>query len=88
MSFIDTGREGLFPHELRRETVIADVRWRNPDWYKELHNRARKFYLARLPNVSLSEQQRILYDLFFCIVTIQLCGRCLIFIRMSSCCPD
>jgi predicted DNA-binding protein (UPF0251 family) len=65
LSFIDAGREGLFPHELARETVIADVRWRNPDWYKELHNRARKFYTTRLPNASLPEQQRILYDFVF-----------------------
>jgi AAA ATPase domain len=65
LSYIEAGREGLFPHELARETVIADVRWRNPDWYKELHNRARKFYVARLPHVSLPEQQRILYDFIF-----------------------
>lgn len=65
LSFIDAGREGLFPHDLARETVIADVRWRNPDWYKELHNRARKYYVARLPHVSLSEQHRILYDFIY-----------------------
>lgn len=65
LSFIDAGREGLFPHELARETVIADVRWRNPDWYKELHDRARKYYVARLPHATLPEQQRILYDFIF-----------------------
>lgn len=65
LSFIEAGREGLFPHDLARETVIADVRWRNPDWYKELHNRARKYYTTRLPHVSLPEQQRILYDFIF-----------------------
>lgn len=65
LSFIEAGREGLFPHDLARETVIADVRWRNPDWYKELHNRARKYYVARLPHASLTEQQRILYDFVF-----------------------
>lgn len=65
LSFIEAGREGLFPHELARETVVADVRWRNPDWYKELHSRARKFYVGRLPHVSIPEQQRILYDYIF-----------------------
>lgn len=65
LSFIDAGREGLFPHDLARETVIADVRWRNPDWYKELHERARKYYVARLPHATLPEQQRILYDFIF-----------------------
>lgn len=65
LSFIEAGREGLFPHDLAREAMIADVRWRNPDWYRELHNRARKYYVARLPSASLSEQHRILYDFVF-----------------------
>ncbi len=65
LSFIDAGREGLYPHDLARDTVIADVRWRNPDWYKELHSRARKYYVARLPHASFPEQQRILYDFIF-----------------------
>jgi hypothetical protein len=65
LSFIESGREGLYPHDLAREAVVADVRWRNPDWHKELHNRARKYYMARLPLVSLSEQHRILYDFIY-----------------------
>lgn len=65
LSFIEAGREGLFPHDLARETLIADVRWRNPDWYKELHQRARKYYVTRLPQASLPEQHRILYDFIF-----------------------
>lgn len=65
LSFMDTGREGIFPHDLARDTLIADVRWRNPDWYKELHSRARNFYTARLPHAPLAEQQRILFDFIF-----------------------
>jgi hypothetical protein len=65
LSFMDAGRDGIFPHDLARETLAADVRWRNPDWYKELHTRARRYYVARLPQVSIAEQQRILHDFVF-----------------------
>jgi hypothetical protein len=65
LSFMDASRGGIFLHDLARETLIADVRWRNPDWYRELHSRARKFYTTRLPHAPLAEQQRILFDFVF-----------------------
>jgi len=65
LSFIESSREGLFPHDLAREALIADLRWRNPDWYKELHNRARNYYASRVQLARGLEQQRILYDYVF-----------------------
>ncbi len=65
LSFIETGQEGLFPHDLAREALIADLRWRNPEWYAELHRRARKHYMARLQQTSGSAQQRILLDYIY-----------------------
>jgi hypothetical protein len=65
LSFIEPGSFGLFPHDLAREALVADLRWRNPDWYKELHNRARNYYAARVQQSHGLEQQRILYDYVF-----------------------
>lgn len=65
LSFIDAHRDGLFPHDLARDALTADLRWRNPDWYVELHNRARGYYTARLGQSSPAEQQRLLYDYIF-----------------------
>lgn len=65
LSFIEASREGLFPHDLAREALLADLRWRNPDWYKELHNRARVYYSSRFQQIHGLEQQRILYDYVF-----------------------
>lgn len=65
LSFIESGQEGLFPHDLAREALVADLRWRNPEWYAELHSRARKHYLERLQQTSSSGQQRILFDYIF-----------------------
>lgn len=65
LSFIESRRGGLFPHDLVREALAADLRWRNPDWYTELHRRARTYYTTRLEQASGQTQQRLLLDLIF-----------------------
>ena len=62
LSFVDSDRNGIFPHDLAREAIAADVRWRNPDWHGELHKRARAYYNARLQQVHGNDQQRVLFD--------------------------
>lgn len=65
LSFVEAGPLGVFPHDLARESLAADLRWRNPDWYAELHKRARTYYVTRLQQTHGLEQQRYLFDLIF-----------------------
>lgn len=65
LSFIQAGPQGIFPHDLAREAMAADIRWRNPDWYRELHKRARNYYVSHLQQTRGSEQQRVLTDYIF-----------------------
>ncbi len=65
LSFIENSAYGLFPHDLAREAQATDLRWRNPDWYAELHRRARSYYTDHLALARGLEQQRILFDLVF-----------------------
>jgi len=65
LSFIESGRMGIFPHDLAREALVADLKWRNPAWYNELHKRARGYYNKRLQETGGPEQQRILFDYIF-----------------------
>jgi hypothetical protein len=65
LSFIESGRLGIFPHDLAREALVADLKWRNPAWYNELHKRARGYYSKRLQETSGPEQQRTLFDYIF-----------------------
>ena len=65
LTFIESGPLGLFPHDVAREALVADLRWRNPDWYAELHRRARNYYAARLKQTHGQEQQRVLFDYVF-----------------------
>lgn len=65
LSFIQTRPGGLFPHDIAREVLTADLRWRNPDWYGELHRRARAHYTQRLQQTHGTEQQLALFDFVY-----------------------
>lgn len=65
LSFMDTRPGGLFPHDLARDALIADLKWRNPDWYAELHRRARTYYIRHIEHGHGVEQQLALFDLVF-----------------------
>lgn len=61
LSFMETGVDGLYPHDLAREVLIADLRWRNRERYIDLHRRARNYYSARLRETG----QQLLFDYIF-----------------------
>lgn len=62
LSFIEQGQHGLFPHDLAREALEADLRWRNPDVFRQLRQRITNYLRARMTRVSGLEQQRTLLD--------------------------
>lgn len=65
LSFIDADRYGLFPHDLAREALAADLRWRNPERYARLYAQARDFYMVQVPLLSAREQRRLLADYIY-----------------------
>lgn len=65
LSFISIGRDGIYPHDITREALVADVRWRHPDWNATLHNRTRQYYHRKLKETSGEIQRRVLFDLLY-----------------------
>ncbi len=57
-TFIESEATGLFPHELARDVLLADLRWRDPDFYQTLHARARRYYADRLLDTSDEAMRR------------------------------
>ncbi|GGR96963.1 MULTISPECIES: ATP-binding protein [Streptomyces] len=39
LPFIESTQDGLFPHDVVRQALEEDLRWRDPDGYAELHGR-------------------------------------------------
>lgn len=62
LSFIEAGRMGLFPHDLAREVLLSDLRWRNPEGYTALHQRARRYYTERLKQAQGQAARTLLAD--------------------------
>jgi hypothetical protein len=65
LSFIESNKLGLYPHDLVREAVTADIRWRNPQWYADLHDRIRNFYIKRIREAGGEVQRRYLLELTY-----------------------
>lgn len=65
LSFMEPAERGLQPHDLAREVLAADLRWRDPEDYALLHQRAREFYRMQLARVEGHEQQRLLFDYIY-----------------------
>jgi hypothetical protein len=65
LSFIEQGPRGVFPHDLVRDLIDADLRWRNPGSYRLLHGRVRGFIVDRLQTSQGLEQQQVFFDLLY-----------------------
>jgi hypothetical protein len=62
LSFIDTGPDGVFPHDLARDALEADLRWRDPDAFATVFRAVRDHIFVRLRAAQGREQQRALFD--------------------------
>jgi hypothetical protein len=65
LSFVEEGAEGVFPHDLARDVLDADLRWRDRSQYADIHRRVRRHVVARVRASTGREQQRAAADLHF-----------------------
>ena len=65
LSFMECGQDGLFPHDLARDVIDADLRWRDPDAYVRVHRQVRADVVERLLGTEGRKHQRALADLMF-----------------------
>jgi hypothetical protein len=65
LTFIEKGPAGIYPHDIVRDAIAAELHWRNPDWYRHLHIKAQQFYISRLLKQTGASQRVILYGLIF-----------------------
>jgi len=48
LSFIEHGHEGLFPHDLARDVLHADLRWLDPENFRDLYMRLLRSFVRQL----------------------------------------
>ncbi|MFC4049002.1 AAA family ATPase [Actinomadura syzygii] len=62
LSIIEYGPRGLYPHDLVREVLAAEARWRNPDGHAAVQRRAAAYYRAQFQRAGGAAQQDLLLD--------------------------
>jgi hypothetical protein len=64
LSFIEEGAAGLFPHDLARDVLVTDARWRDPDADKRIQIAIHDWVVGRLADPA-SVAQELVADLVF-----------------------
>ena len=62
LSFVESGPEGVYPHDLARDALDADLRWRDPDGYRQLLRGIRDHINRRMLTSRGQEQQHAIAD--------------------------
>jgi hypothetical protein len=62
LSFVHSEARGLYLHDLVRDALGAELRWRHPDRYAHLRARARAYYWDQFHATPAAERQPILAD--------------------------
>jgi hypothetical protein len=65
--FVESGRYGAYPHDVVRDLLVRDLRWRDPDGYAELHRLVREHLVDRVrqaPEAGVIEAGRSLMFLY------------------------
>ena len=65
LSFIKSGPYGLFPHDLARDVVYMDFRWRDPDAAFGVTDRLIGYLYGRLQRTQGMQQLRVWFDLIY-----------------------
>ncbi|HET6502817.1 MAG TPA: ATP-binding protein [Amycolatopsis sp.] len=47
LSFVESGTDGVFPHDVVRDALDEDLRWRDPHGYEQMHRGIRTYLLNR-----------------------------------------
>ena len=65
LSFIEHDRDGVFPHDLARDALVANLRWRHPARFVETHTMVHDYVVERIRATQGHERYQELYSLMF-----------------------
>lgn len=65
LSFMAIRAEGLVPHDLVRDAISSELRWRRPQRQQQLTNQLLQYHLARARTTASPEHQRATLDIFY-----------------------
>jgi hypothetical protein len=66
LSCVRRSADGLVPHDLVRDLLDADLRWRDPEGYREVFRGVQAWVMSQARTTTGTTQQRAIADLKFC----------------------
>jgi hypothetical protein len=65
LSIVEYGGRGLFPHDLARDALVAELRWRDPDGCADIRRRAAAYYRQQFAAARPAVQRMIMLDFIY-----------------------
>ena len=67
LTFMEESRAGIYPHDVARDILEADVRWRDPAAYADVHRRLRGYMIDNIRTQAGNPEalQQAVADLLF-----------------------
>jgi hypothetical protein len=65
LSIIELGPRGLFPHDLVRDVLASELRWRDPPAHAALHRRAAAYYRGQFDRADPQARMDLLLDFVY-----------------------
>ncbi len=65
LSFVNQSPDGLIPHDLARDALDLDLRWRSPEKFRQVHTAVRDWVISRIIQAGQQFAAPIFIDLLF-----------------------
>ncbi|MEU1621519.1 ATP-binding protein [Streptomyces sp. NPDC005722] len=65
LAFTESGAHGVYPHDVVRNALEADLRWRDPEGYASIHRSVRRHLLDRVRAAADADALRTVRELLF-----------------------
>ncbi|MCX4904370.1 ATP-binding protein [Streptomyces sp. NBC_00878] len=90
--FIESTAAGIFPHDVVREVLAADLHWRDPDGFDALRRRMHQYLLGRVREVPPAQVLQAMYSLVYLLRSSDLMSEAIVWncegvVREMRCAP-
>lgn len=65
LSFVESSAEGLYPHELVRDAIAAELRWRHPERLRQLTDRLLEHHISQAREAGAHSRHRAALDIVY-----------------------
>lgn len=65
LTIVEKGPRGIYPHDIARDAIASEMRWRNPEWYRHLHIKTQQVFNSKILKQTGERQREAIFNLCF-----------------------